>query len=136
MEEEVRHEDLAFMGVLIKRHREIGGMEVLPGFANLIAKPARGKSHHLPRKLVGRVTLSSPKAVGSISLLQTAPFVFLAAAAGARVIPADLLVAMKGHDRVTLPRDIREGKQLQNLRQKHTFIHGGRAFRHWGVLRS
>jgi hypothetical protein len=109
-------------------------MEILPGFANPIAELARGKSHHLPRELVGRVTLSSPMAVGSISLLQTAPFVFLAAAAGARVIPADLLVGMKGHDRVTLPRDIREGKQQENLRQKRTFIPGGRAFRHWGCF--
>ena len=113
MEEEVRHEDLVFMGALIKRQREIGRMEVLPGFANPIAELARGKSHHLPRELVGCVTLSSPKAVGRISLLQTAPFVLLSAAAGARVIPADLLVDMNGHDLVTLPREIREDKSLR-----------------------
>jgi hypothetical protein len=43
-------------------------------------------------------------------LLQAAPFVFLAAAARARVIPADLVVGIKGHDLVTLPREIREDK--------------------------
>jgi hypothetical protein len=104
MEEEVRHEDLAFRGALIKRQRENGRMEVLPSFANLIAELARCESHHLPREIVGRVSLSSPNAVGNISLFQAAPFELLAAAAGARVIPADLLVGMKGHDLVTLPR--------------------------------
>jgi hypothetical protein len=43
-------------------------------------------------------------------LIQAAPFVFLAAATRARIIPADILAGMKGHDLVTLPREIREDK--------------------------
>ena len=114
MKQEVRYKDLIFARISIGGNRQGRHIEILPGRLNLFAKLTLGESQHIPRQLVGRVSLMRPKTVGDGLLLQTAALVFLPAAARTGVIPADLAVSVRKHNYRTLPPQVTGDNPAKN----------------------
>jgi len=90
-------------------------MEVLSRIKDQVFEPITNISDHRPREFVRSFPLPFPYAVHRDRLsLKAAMLVLLAAAAGARIVPADLRVRWGRQNAARLRREVRKDKGHKN----------------------
>ena len=105
MEQKIGHENSVLLGGFLERLRDVAHVEVLPRIIDLFPKSARGKAHHLPGQTLRVFVLPRPQPVDGWGLVEeTAVLVLASAGADTRIVSADFLVGMEGHNVATLPR--------------------------------
>jgi len=112
MEKKVGYENLTFRSIKLEWLGKIRQIEVLPRDVEFISKPLLRKPHHVAGEKVIPIVMLGPQTIGSGLLHEAAAFVFLAAAAWARIIPASLHSWSGGHDRETLTPALTKSKEL------------------------